>query len=151
MSLFHRNIILPCILKEKFKYSICFNGKCAWFSRFYVNKYFQGYHNLCSTFRISKISKQTSSILMKCFSAIRLKKNTLSQSLREFFKPARHAFFYFIIFFTSIGLCLHAHPKPKMTEKFQLPYFQKSKGILHVFWAPTCLNSSKTANFLRCS
>ena len=83
-----------------------------------------------------------------------IKKNTLSQSLREFFKPTRHAFFLFFIlffFFTSIGLCLHAHPKPKMTEKFQLPYFQKSKGILHVFWAPTCLYSSKTANFLRFS
>ena len=84
---------------------------------------------------------------------IRLKKNTLSQSLREFFKPTRHAVFNFLFnfFFTSIGLCLHAHPKPKMTEKFQLPYFQKSNRILHVFWAPTCLNSSKTANFLRFS
>ena len=64
------------------------------------------------------------------------KKNTLSQSLREFFKPTRHAFFfYFILFYfiTSIGLCLHAHAKPKMTEKFQLPYFQKSNRILHVF------------------
>ena len=60
------------------------------------------------------------------------KKNTLSQSLREFFKPTRHAVFYFY-FFTSIGLCLHAHPKPKMTGKFQLPYFQKLNGILHVF------------------
>ena len=79
------------------------------------------------------------------------KKNTLSQSLREFFKPTRHTVYYFQFLFTSIGLCLHAHPKPKMTEKFQLPYFQKSNGILHVFWAPTCLNSSKTANFLRFS
>ena len=81
---------------------------------------------------------------------IRLKKNTLSQSLREFFKPTRHAVFYFLFyfFFTSIGLCLRAHAKPKMTEKFQLPYFQKSNGTLHVFWTPTCLNSSKTANFL---
>ena len=81
---------------------------------------------------------------------IRLKKkNNLSQILREFFKPTRHAVFYFLFFFfTSIGLCLHAHPKPKMTEKFQLPYFQKSNGILHVFWALTGLNSSKTANFL---
>ena len=61
------------------------------------------------------------------FIIIRLKKkNTLSQSLREFFKPTRHAVFYFLFylfFFTSIGLCLHAHPKPKMTEKFQLRYF----------------------------
>ena len=87
------------------------------------------------------------------FVRLEKKKNTLSQSLREFFKPARHAvfIFYFIFFFTSIGLCLHAHAKPKMTEKFQLPYFQKSNGILHVFLAPTCLNSSKTANFLRFS
>ena len=84
---------------------------------------------------------------------IRLKKNTLSQSLRELFNPTRHAVFYFLFYFifTSIGLCLHAHPKPKMTEKFQLPYFQKSNRILHVFWAPTCLNSSKTANFIRFS
>ena len=59
----------------------------------------------------------------------------MSQSLREFFKPTRHAVFYFLLyfFFTSIGLYLHAYPKPKMTEKFQLPYFQKSNGILHVF------------------
>ena len=63
------------------------------------------------------------------------KKNTLSQRLREFFKPTRHAVFYFLffIFFYFLGLCLHAHPKPKMTEKFQLPYFQKSNRILHVF------------------
>ena len=43
------------------------------------------------------------------------------------------------------------YKKQKMTEKFQLPYFQKSNGILDVFWAPTYLNSSKTANFLRFS
>ena len=29
---------------------------------------------------------------------LRLKKNTLSQSLREFFKPTRHAVFYFLFF-----------------------------------------------------
>ena len=65
------------------------------------------------------------------------KKNTLSQSLREFFKPTWHAVFYFLFyfFFTSIGLCLHAHPKPKMTEKFQLPYFTRflSSHVLKFF------------------
>ena len=55
--------------------------------------------------------------------SVRLKKNTLSQSLREFFKPTRHAVFYFF-FFTSIGLCLHAQPKPKMTESFNFRIFR---------------------------
>ena len=81
------------------------------------------------------------------------KKNTLSQSLREFFKPTRHAVFYFLfyfIFLTSIGRCLHAHPKPKMTEKFQLPYFQKSNGILHIFLSSHVLKffqNSKLSSF----
>ena len=41
----------------------------------------------------------------------------------EFLKLMRHVFFlYCYFFFTSIGLCLHAHPKPKL------------KGLyLHIF------------------
>ena len=81
------------------------------------------------------------------------KKNTFSQRLREFFKPMRHAVFYFLFYFFFLLQLAFASthiPKPNMTEKFQLPYFQKSNGILHgFFFAPTCLNSSKTANFLR--
>ena len=82
---------------------------------------------------------------------LRLKKKYFVSKLARIFQTdAACVFLFFILFFffTSIGLCLHAHPKPKMTEKFQLPYFQKSNGILHVFWAPTCFYSSKTANFL---
>ena len=82
---------------------------------------------------------------------VRLKKKKLCLKACENFSNRRGMRFFILFFFTSIGLCLHAHPKPKMTEKFQLPYFQKSNGILHVFWTPTCLNSSKTANFLRFS
>ena len=86
-----------------------------------------------------------------CFdklTSVRLKKKILClKACANFSNRRGMRFFIFYFFFTSIGLCLHAHPKPKMTEKFQLPYFQKSNRILHIFWAPTCLNSSKTANF----
>ena len=68
-------------------------------------------------------------------SHIRLKKKFFVSKLARIFQTdAACGFLFFILFlFTSIGLCLHAHPKPKMTEKFQLPYFQKSNRILHVF------------------
>ena len=59
----------------------------------------------------------------------------------------RFFIFYFIFFFTSIGLCLHAHAKPKKTEKFQLPYFQKSNGILHVFELPRAYILPKQQTF----
>ena len=90
-----------------------------------------------------------------CPKRIRLKKKILCLKACENFSNRcgmRFFIFHFIyLFLLQFGLCLHAHPKPKMTEKFQRPYFQKSNGILHVFWAPTCLNSSKTAKFLRFS
>ena len=56
-------------------------------------------------------------------------------------------FIFYFIFFTSIGLYLHAHPKPKITEKFQLPYFQKSNGILHVFELPRAYILPKQQTF----
>ena len=63
---------------------------------------------------------------------IRLKKKILCLKACENFSTRRGMqffIFYFIlfIFFTSIGLCLHAHPKPKITEKFQLPFFSEIK------------------------
>ena len=67
---------------------------------------------------------------------IKLKKKYFCLKACENFsnrRGMRFFIFYFYFFFTLIDLCLHAHPKPKMTEKFQLPYFQKSNGILHIF------------------
>ena len=89
-------------------------------------------------------------VLSACCHKLRLRKIILCLKACENFsnqRGMRFFIFYFIFFYFNWPLPLRAHPKPKMTEKFQLPYFQKSNRILHVFWAPTCLNSSKTANF----
>ena len=87
----------------------------------------------------------------------------------------RHNFHWYVIcFFYSYLVCIfvsfhYVHNFQKWNNKVLLDltwldliifwYFdwvhylvnQKSNGILHVFWAPMCLNSSKTANFLRFS
>ena len=142
------NLLLILVFMENDVYFLCLYFLLA------VNSFISHTLHKIQSHTHKHIVTHLPTLLRSPYPYIRLKKkNTLSQSLREFFKPTRHAVFYFVFyfFFTSIGLCLHAHPKPKMTEKFQLQYFQKSNRILHVFWAPTYLNSSKTANFLRFS
>ena len=68
---------------------------------------------------------------------------TMSQSLREFFKPTRHAVFYFLFYFFYFNWPLPPRTSETKNDwKVSTSYFQKSNGILHVFWAPTCKLSS---------
>ena len=77
------------------------------------------------------------------------KKNTLSQSFREFFKPRRHAVFNFLLL--QLAFASTHIRNPKWLKSFNFCIFRNQTGFYTFFWAPTCLNSSKTANFLRFS
>ena len=70
------NVCRECSLWEERRPSLCHTKSIDWW---HSNAYF----------------------MTTCIALLetRLKKNTLSQSLREFFKPMRHAFFYFLFFF----------------------------------------------------
>ena len=72
------------------------------------------------------------------------KKNTLSQSLREFFKPTRHAFFYFLFYFFYFNW-----PLPPRTSETKNDWKVSTSVFTEIKQNFTCFLSSHVLKFFQ--